>query len=400
MEFKDPLFDLQWLRTAGHAACGAAEIGECFAAARQIREPDAESWFTAWNLLAERVLAAADASLAKGHRESARLSYLRASNYFRSAYTFLIGEPLDPRVVSTYRRHRAAFQSAGALMDPPAEAVAIPYAGTQLPGYLFRPGGERLSRPVLIVNGGYDNTAEEAYCFSGAAAVARGYIAITFDGPGQGAAIIENSIVFRPDWEAVIGPVVDFAVARPEVDGSRISLMGISFGGYLAPRAASGEPRLAACIADPGEYSLFEELQSRLPAFVGRRLPEGNPAVLALLDRILRRRMRHTTAGWSLRRGLWVHGVTSPLAYMRLTRDYTLEGRAQQIRCPTLVCSAENDEIGVTAPKLHAALSCEKAFLRFTAAEGAGEHCEVGARAVFHQRAFEWLDAVLKCRGC
>ena len=50
-------------------------------------------------------------------------------------------------------------------------------------------------------------------------------------------------MVFRPDWEAVIGPVVDFAVTRPEVDPSRIALMGISFGGYLAPRAASGEPR-------------------------------------------------------------------------------------------------------------------------------------------------------------
>jgi dipeptidyl aminopeptidase/acylaminoacyl peptidase len=64
-------------------------------------------------------------------------------------------------------------------------------------------------------------------------------------------------MVFRPDWEAVIGPVVDFALTRPEVDPDRIALMGISLGGYLAPRAASAEPRIAACIADPGEFSLF-----------------------------------------------------------------------------------------------------------------------------------------------
>ena len=111
----------------------------------------------------------------------------------------------------------------------------------------------------MIITGGYDSTAEETYFFSGAAAVERGYTCIVFDGPGQGAAIIENEMVFRPDWEAVVGPVVDHALMRPEVDPARIALMGISFGGYLAARAASGEPRLAACIADPGEFSLLEE---------------------------------------------------------------------------------------------------------------------------------------------
>jgi len=91
-----------------------------------------------------------------------------------------------------------------------------------------------------------------------------------------------------------------------------------------------------------------------------------------------------------------VHGVKSPLEYVKLTQDYTLEGRVEHIRCPTLICSAENDDIGVTARKLYDALSCEKAFIAFTAPEGAGEHCEVGARSLFNQRAFDWLGAVLR----
>ena len=396
--FRDSLFDAQWLRTAGHSSSGGAEIGECLAAARQIRETDADSWFAAWNGLAESVLAGAENSRAKGRRVSALSSYLRAANYFRAAYTFLIGTPLDPRVVDAYRRHRAAFESAAALMRPVAERIAIPYAGATLHGYLFRAVDADTPRPTLIVNGGYDSTAEEAYFFSGAAALARGYTCVVFDGPGQGAAIVEDGMVFRPDWDAVIGPVVDFALTRPEVDASKIALMGVSFGGYLAPRAASGEPRLAACIADPGEYSLLEEFKSRMPAFIARELPDGKPFVLAILNRILTRRLRHTTAGWGLRRGMWVHGVNSPLAYVKLTQDYTLEGRVEKIRCPTLICSAENDEIGVTARKLYDALSCEKAFIAFTAKEGAGEHCEVGARSVFNQRAFDWLDAVLAAR--
>jgi predicted alpha/beta hydrolase len=393
--FRDSLFDAQWLRAAGHASSGGAEVGECFAAAGRIREVDAQSWYDAWWSLGESLLEQADKSRAAGRDASAISAYLRASNYFRAAYTFLIGEPVDPRVVEGYRLQRSAFEAAGALMTPAAERVAIPYGGRALHGYLFRPPGDGLPRPTLIITGGYDSTAEELYFFSGAAAVARGYNCLVYDGPGQGAAIVEDRLVFRPDWEVVVGPVVDFALTRPEVDPARIALLGMSFGGYLAPRAASGEPRLAACIADPGEFSLFEELKSRLPAFVSRQLFDGNRSILALFEFLVSRRLPHTTAGWGLRRCLWVHGVKDPMAYFQLTQQYTLAGRVEQIRCPTLVCSAEKDEIGASADKLYAGLTCEKARVTFTAKEGAAAHCESGARSVFNQRAFDWLDSVL-----
>ena len=393
--FKDELFDAQWLRAAGHSSAGGADIGECLAAARAIGEPDAERWFRGWSELADGVLSEAENSLAQGYKVSARSAFLRASNYYRTAYTFLIGAPVDPRVVTTYRRQRAAFEAAASLMSPTVERVRIPYAGTHLHGYLFRAAEEGGPRPTLIINGGYDSTAEEAYFFSGAAAIARGYTCIVFDGPGQGSAIIEDGLAFRPDWENVIMPVVDFAVKCREVDATKIALMGISFGGYLAPRAASGEHRLAACIADPGESSLFTEMKSRMPPFIARELPSGNPLVLGLLSMILNRRLRHVTAGWGLRRGLWVHDVKSPLAYLRATTEYTLDGLAQRIRCPTLVCSADEDDIGVTAAELFASLVCEKTRLVFTAKEGAGAHCESGGRLLFNQRVFDWLEGVL-----
>ena len=395
MVFRDELFDSQWLRAASHSSSGGADIGECFAAARQIGKPDAERWLLAWSRLADGVLAEAEISAARNHLVSARASYLRASNYYRAAYTFLIGAPVDPRVVKTYRRQRAAFEAAVARMTPKAERVSIPYGGKTLHGYLFRGSDDGQPRPTLIINGGYDSTAEEAYFFSGAAAVSRGYTCLVFDGPGQGSAIIEDGLVFRPDWEAVITPVVDFATTRAEVDPARIALMGISFGGYLAPRAVSSEHRIAACIADPGEASLYDEMKSRMPGFIARELPDGSPMILGLLSFMLRRRMRHVTGGWGLRRGLWVHGVSTPIDYLRLTQEYSLEGRAKKIRCPVLVCSAENDDIGVTADALYDALNCEKKRVKFKADEGAGDHCEAGARDLFNQRALDWLDEVL-----
>lgn len=60
-----------------------------------------------------------------------------------------------------------------------------------------------------------------------------------------------------------------------------------------------------------------------------------------------------------------------------------------------MIACAESDQIGVTAAKLYGLLNCSKAFRRFTAAEGAGSHCESGARSLFNQHAFDWLDETL-----
>jgi len=101
--FKDELFAAQWLHTAGYASYGGAELGECLTIAGQIRELDAESWHAAWGGAAARLHGLAGASRAGGRLESARGGYLRAANYWRAAYTFLIGAPVDERVKSAYR---------------------------------------------------------------------------------------------------------------------------------------------------------------------------------------------------------------------------------------------------------------------------------------------------------
>ena len=103
------------------------------------------------------------------------------------------------------------------LFDFAFQQVSIPYEQTVLPGYLYLVDGTGAPRPTVIYNSGYDSTAEESYFAIAAAALARGYNVLAFDGPGQGAALREQRLVFRPDWEAVITPVVDFALTRHEI---------------------------------------------------------------------------------------------------------------------------------------------------------------------------------------
>jgi hypothetical protein len=47
------------------------------------------------------------------------------------------------------------------------------------------------------------------------------------------------------------------------------------------------------------------------------------------------------------------------------------------------------------ARKFYDALTCPERHYQFTAAEGAGQQCESGARVLFHQHAFDWLGHVL-----
>jgi len=391
---KDALFGAQTLRAMGVAPYGGADIGECLAMLARVRGTDLRSWHDEWTLTARRNLAVAEDEEAAGHVESARLAYWRASSYFRTAAAMLLGVPLDQRAVEANQRQTDAFRRGAALLPLPPQQLEIPYGDTTLPGYLFRASADQQARPTVILTGGYDSPAEELYFFNGAAALARGYHVIAFDGPGQGAALLQRGMVLRPDWEAVVSPVVDFAFDQPGVDVDRVALIGLSLGGYLAPRAASGEHRLAACIADGGEYDLFDAALRRLPAPLASGLAEGRPS--AVLRALLSQVAKRPTAGWSLRRGQLAHGAADPVIYLEMLRDYSMKGRAGKITCPTWVCHAETDPLGAQAPSLYDALRCPKQLVTFTVAEGAGDHCEAGARMLYHARSFGWLDSVLR----
>jgi hypothetical protein len=155
---KPPLFadDVQfWYETQrafGAAEYGGALFGEVLATSSRIKSGDYDSWYDAWNETSDRIAKEAEDQLSRGHRISARDSYLRAASYYFNSEFFLHANPKDPRIARAYRLSVDCYKHSAALYDPPITPVEIPYEHTTLPGYLHRADGSSGPRPTLIMH--------------------------------------------------------------------------------------------------------------------------------------------------------------------------------------------------------------------------------------------------------
>lgn len=233
---------------------------------------------------------------------------------------------------------------------------------------------------MVCQHGGYDSTVEEMFFAVGEAARRYGWNCLIFEGPGQGAALRIDKLPFRYDWEAVVTPVLDIAVNLRGVDPDRIALIGMSMGGYLAPRAAAFDHRIAACVAYDGVLNFSAALPPK-----------------RVIERVLTNPTDAPTGmRWAVFNGQWTFGVDTAQGMVDEAGRYDLTAVVEQITCPTLVCDAEKDQFFTGQPQaLYEALRCPKTLLTFTTAEGAEEHCHEGALTLFHQRMFDWLDEIL-----
>ena len=396
--FKDGSFAFEFVRNLGFTYYGGADIGEMMAAAGRITEGDFESWFTEWDRLGQRILTRANTSLAAGHLESAREGYLRASTYFRMAEFYLHGDPADSRILSEARASEKAYADAAKLACPTWEPIEIPYEGTTLPGYFYKVDDSGKPRPTIVFHGGYDSSVEELFYFGAAAAIRRGYNCLTWDGPGQGMPMREQKLTFRPDWERVVTPAVDYALSRSDVDGDYLVLMGMSLGGYLAARAAAFEHRFRAAIFFDGVYDLYDSLQNILPKEALAALDAGDTAKC---EEIIRTDMENNTGlRWVITQGVWCFGSSSIAHFIEQTKAYTVKDIIGQIQCPCLVMEAEADIFFKGQPqRVYDGLKAPKQLLAFTSEDGAENHCQSGALAYKDEAVFNWLDETLKLRS-
>jgi dienelactone hydrolase len=385
----DPTFNFNLLRWIGTAPYRGADIAEVLDLAGRLTPGDFESWHSEFRTLAKRVATEGrddEFTSSATRRDRA----FRAASYYRAADFFLHGNPTDPRIEQTWTAATEQFDRAITELDPAGERVTIQADGFTVPAIFYRAGHDSTPRPIILMFNGFDGSQEEMLHLCGFAALERGFNVMTFEGPGQPSVLRGQGLGFRHDWEAVVTPVVDYCETAPEVDASILGLLGVSFGGYLAPRAAAFEPRIRAVVTIDGLYDGYQSMLGLLTPELRTLLDAGDADAF---NTAIRRAMAGNKAlRWYIEQGLWNFRVASPYEFFEQARPYTLEGVTDKITCPVLVCSATTDHFNPgQAEKLAEALG-ERATLRpFTPEESAASHSHPGASVLMNGVVFDWL---------
>ncbi|KFX95820.1 hypothetical protein O988_05616 [Pseudogymnoascus sp. VKM F-3808] len=393
---RNPTFGYEALRAAGYSNYGGADLSEVIAICARIPSGNEDGWLREWKAAADRAVSNAKTSIEKGNPISAKQSYLRASNYYRTAEFFRRDDPFNDESAHTlYQKSVDTFVSAMELGDNYFEKVDIPYEGTTLPGYFMRPDQKSVPRATIIFNGGFDSTKEEAWFAIASPALERGFNVLFFDGPGQGAVIREKRLFFRPDWENVVTPVMDYTLSRADVAADKVVIFGWSMGGYLVAKAATKEHRAAALILDDGVFDFGHPFLSQTPGFVKYMIQQHwDTAVNAILKLVM---SKSTGTKWGLLNGKWTFGAASEAEFLRQVVTYTLEGSVGEIKTPTLILDAPDDHFLKGQPAaLEKKMTCKTTFIALTTEEGASTHCHTGSSSRLHQVIFDYLAGILQ----
>lgn len=267
-----------------------------------------DDWCREWSACGAMHAAMAEDAEAGGCYESAAQHYVHAAMAYHFGKFLFVHRPEELR--AAHDRVVSCYQRALPLLDFPGERVAIPYAGDGTMHGILRKPWHTARPPIVILIPGLDSVKEELHAY-GDDFLKRGMAVLAIDGPGQGE--MEFTHPMRHDYEVPIRHAIDYLAGRPDVDATRVGLLGVSLGGYYAPRAAAFEPRVKAAIALAGFYSVAGHFD-RLPeltreAFVARA------------------------------------GASSESAARGVLEQFDLRGVMERVRCPLLVVMGGKDRL-------------------------------------------------------
>ncbi|KAH7234889.1 Alpha/Beta hydrolase protein [Fusarium redolens] len=391
----DDDFNFNVMVTLAAAPYQGADIGEVLVAASQIKTGDFESYYQAYYDLATRVHKQAKTIDCKKHPVSARNALFRASTYYRSADMFLHGNWSDPRIMSLWKQQADTFDKAMKLMPIPGQRVKIQADNFTVPAIFFKtdkPG----RHPTVILGNGYDGSMEDLYHVMGEALLQRGMNAIVYEGPGQPSVRRYQELGFIPEWEKVVTPVVDYVLSRDDVDGSKVALMGFSFGGFLATRAAAFEHRLAAVIALDGIYDFGQAMFKQFgPDITGLFKAGKKKEVDEEVALVQNNSSLPSTLRWGIDQGKWSFKTHSAYTLLKRSEAFTLKGMVDKIKAPVFVGDGQNDMFFPgQAKELAKQLGSRATYHLFETVQGAGLHCQVGGYVFMNQVSLDWLEDV------
>lgn len=388
---------------------GGANTGEVLRIASQIVPNDFESVYRAYYYTAEKLYAIAESVDATKDPVSAREAYFHAATYYRGADFFLHGNQSDPRINTLWAQQLTSFDKANALLKIPGERFSVKAHSEEIGDYeaigiFYAAYADDTARPTILVGGGYDSSQEEGYHAQCHQILSRGVNCVTYEGPGMPTVRRHQNIGFVRDWWSAATPVVDYLSARADVDMSKLALNGMSFGGSLAPIAASRDHRISAVIAIDGMYSFRQALETQLPPEVVQLFNSNNvTAFNEVMNSAVANSTFPSSFRWLVGYGLWAFETLSPFDWFTRLGQITMNSTVvANLPMPVFVARGQDDKVTGQEPEIaYEMLTTGRPdgealtyHHQFNTSMGAGEHCSLGAESQLWQVVMEWLSGV------
>ncbi len=363
----------RWSYNTLAAIAAGGQIGDIDLILGGLRERDGddEAWYREWSRLGGILETRARNSEESDASESAAEHYFLASLYHTVSEHFI--PPAKPLRLECYRTVIETFEKARALSSRAIERVPVPYeGGAELPAYFIPAPGGASPGPAAIFLCGLDTTKEISTLRVRDRLAARGIHCLAVDTPGVGEALRLGKLPTRFDYEVPVAAAIDYLQSRPDVDPTRIGIVGSSLGGYYVARAAAFEPRLRAAVA----WGVIHDYH----AVWRRRLTVGGAVA---------------TAGFQL---MFVTGTDSVDAAMERIENFKVQPIGGDIRCPFLVVhGAEDQQVppGDAERMFDAIGSADKTLLICDGGNAGAAHCQFDNHLPALMLIGDWLHTKL-----
>jgi pimeloyl-ACP methyl ester carboxylesterase len=212
-----------------------------------------------------------------------------------------------------------------------------------------------------------------------------GYDVILFEGPGQGAVQRKSNLYMTYEWEKPTSAVLDHFKL------SDVTLIGVSMGGFLAPRAAAFDQRISRVVAyDVTPYDLRGSgAQAKIYQFLIK-----NPAVY---NWIANTSMKMSAqADQLISQWMYITGACTPAEWNEQLQYYSIADVAPQIQQDILLLAGEEDHL-IPIQEYHNNMkgypNAKSVTGRiFTKEEHAQNHCQVGNIKLALDVILNWVE--------
>lgn len=270
------------------------------------------------------------------------------------------------------------------------EKLEVPYQNVKLPVMHVKPNGKR--KGLILIHGGNDSYFEE-FLFSLLYLQEKGFEVYLFEGPGQGGVMRMQEMHFTHEWEKPVKAVLDY------FNLTDVTIVGISLGGYLAPRAAAFDKRITKVVA----WSVFPCFQD---VIVGMQKPAVQKLfyfcmkfhLRALINFVFAKKAKkEPVIDWGLKHGMYAYEAKDAYGYAKKLKLYDIEPVAEKITQDMLILGANDDHfidyrlIGREINMLKNVRSLT--FRLFTDKENAQNHCNVGNGKLALDTICAWIES-------